>query len=222
MPYLRNWNASLPLGSRDAGEVDDAMREIKFDLEQRFNTVLGADGDMTDDPVIPAGYDLTTLRTDIDAGEAALVAAIGPVASVERTIPWFAGRISGVTGSAPIESVTAVGPDTLAASAFNIWIPVVIPVGVTITTMRIRVVVGHVSHVVTAAFHAISAGSNISITSLAAPSGGWMTAAAPSLLTVADRAYGFVVAMDNAGNTGNVTRLYEAQVKYTHPGGTVR
>lgn len=52
MAYTRSWSSSTPLGSRAAGEIDDAIREKMLDLEERLESILATGTDLDDDPLV--------------------------------------------------------------------------------------------------------------------------------------------------------------------------
>ena len=67
MPYSQVWSNAIPDGTDDADDIEVYIQEVRRDVQERMESILGADGDwVTDDPVIPAGYDLTSLKDAID------------------------------------------------------------------------------------------------------------------------------------------------------------
>jgi hypothetical protein len=54
MPYTRAWDETAPLGSADAGTIDNIIRELKADIRERMNTILlaGAKWDQSGEPDI--------------------------------------------------------------------------------------------------------------------------------------------------------------------------
>lgn len=131
MAYTDIWNESAPAGSAAANTVDDQIRQLKLDLRERINTILGvAIGTAFADPLIASGYDLTTL---------------GPLA-VSQTftiyLPWSLGAAQGAQTS-PNPAYLMSGHTPTAGDgiqyngvdALNWIVPVVLPVGVTITTL---------------------------------------------------------------------------------------
>lgn len=49
MPYTRPWSDSTPPGSRNANEIDDAIREFKVDVHERMDDIVV---DWTSDPIV--------------------------------------------------------------------------------------------------------------------------------------------------------------------------
>lgn len=66
MAYLRAWNEGLPLGSTDPALIDDLFRDLKTDIRERMDTILGA-GKWASDPV----YDTSNLNMYIPWSEGA-------------------------------------------------------------------------------------------------------------------------------------------------------
>ena len=56
---------TTPLGSRNANEIDAAIRERSVDIKERLVTLIGADGGIDTDPIIPSTYNLTYLRAKL-------------------------------------------------------------------------------------------------------------------------------------------------------------
>lgn len=69
MSYTRAWDATTPLGTRAAREIDDSIREKMVDLEERLTTILATGTDLDTDPlrISPAaiGEDTATPMTRV-------------------------------------------------------------------------------------------------------------------------------------------------------------
>jgi len=214
MPYVRTWDASSPLGSEDADLIDDFFREKLTDIEERLNTIIGADGSMSDDPVIPVGQDLSSLYTGVKS-----------TTGVERTVGWYHGTNIVSVGTIVYQNlhISVTG----ASGEFHMLVPVTLPVGVTVTQARARVYYNNASHTIDGSFFGVT-DSNLNYSqTLSTPSASaspqWMTAAALTHVTVANQHYGFSIRADNNNaSTATELRLYSVQVYYTHPGGVVR
>ncbi len=57
MPYTNAWSSTIPLGSADPGTIDDVVRQLRLDIEERMNDVVA---DWTVDPVV---LDVSTVGT---------------------------------------------------------------------------------------------------------------------------------------------------------------
>lgn len=217
MTYTRMWSDDTPLGSRDADEIDDCIREFKIDLHERMTDLLGADGDWgADDPIIP--YSMTDLK--------ALADATGSVTNVERVLPWFASFVFGTAGTqSPNQQYYEI---TGANATVSFLVPLVLPVGVTITTCRARVQYHDTGHAITGILKSTADNSDIFTSSFDAPVDSatpqWIAPhTAPALLTISTDQYGVLVTLANNNvNTSTPLRFYGLQIKFTHPGGTVR
>lgn len=62
MPYIP-WVPSEPLGSAQANTIDDIIRQLKAQIEERMNTILDPTGQWDDDPIKLSGT--ATLRTGL-------------------------------------------------------------------------------------------------------------------------------------------------------------
>lgn len=221
MTYSRVWNDTQPITDSDADQIAIDINDLRGDIHERMADVLGADGDWgTDDPVIP--YSMSDLKADMATQQG----NTGSVANVERSIPWYNGLIISTAGTVAQsqQSMDMTG----ASAAITIYIPVVIPVGVTITQARARVFVNNAAHLATVLFKGTTDGVDVYSVSCAAAvvsgSAQWVApAVAPSQLTATGVQYGFSVVLDNANTaTSTPIKIYAVQIKYTHPGGTVR
>jgi hypothetical protein len=93
MPYTNVWSLSLPDGDEPAPTIDDIIRQLKLDLEERINTILGFPQDQAfADPLI--AY--------FDAGNSGTAKEIdwanGPIQYVTMTgncVFTFANAVSG-------------------------------------------------------------------------------------------------------------------------------
>ena len=215
MPYTRVWDPDTPLGTEDADQIDDWIRDKLLDIQERFNTILGADSDMFDDPVVAAGYDLS-----------ALYAATKSITAIERSIPWYAGHIVVVAGTATRDQQKIVVTGT--NGQIQAFVPVVLPVGVTITSVRARVFYNDTDHTLTGIFKGTKDGSDIFTTSFAAPSISgspqWIApASAPSHVVATETQYGFYINLNNNNlDTATELRLYGVQIQFTSPGAGTR
>lgn len=119
MSYTRGWSDATPAGSRAANQIDDAIRELKVDLHQRFDSVLSVD--WTTDPVVA--------RPEI----------LGNVTGKKLLIPGYAFQIDAGFGT----GTRYVGDGTFSgvSSVFNdpgMFCPLFIPVGISIKKLRWR------------------------------------------------------------------------------------
>lgn len=64
MTYTNTWNESVPVGGAPANTVDDNFRQLKTDVRERINTLIGsAIATPLADPVIAAGKGMIATRT---------------------------------------------------------------------------------------------------------------------------------------------------------------
>jgi len=118
MPYTRSWSDATPAGTRAANQIDDAIREFKVDLHERMNSAFAVD--WTTDPVV------------------ALPEVKGNVVGKTLYVPGYAFQVdTGFTNTRYASTgftLTVVDPAVFA--------PLFLPVGVTITKLRWRIVNG--------------------------------------------------------------------------------
>lgn len=221
MTYTRPWSDSVPLGTLDADEIDDAMRDFRLDIHERCNTIMGADGDFANDPAIP--YSMTTMHASITA----LNTATGAVTTGERMIPWYEGKIIATAGT--VTQTQQYVDLTGASASLTLLVPMTLPVGVTLTGFRARVLFQNSGHTVSATFKGTTDESDAYTFALTPPgsisgSPQWI---APSVslthVTLTQTAYGFIVTIAN-NNLATTTpvRFYGCQVFFTSPGAGVR
>lgn len=222
MAYTRSWNAATPLGSEDADTIDDIIRDKLVDLEERLDDIIGADSDMTQDPVVPTGYSLTELYASIGT----LNASLGSVTGIKRMIPWQAGRLYASTGTLAYadNNVTVNG----ASESMQWHVPLTsIPVGCTITEVALLVKYQSTNHAIAATFKGVDQTGSIVASSFTTPSisgsAQWWTKSGLSLTVLADTFYFIDFTMDNQNlDTSTDMIWYGARVTITHPGGAIR
>ena len=222
MAYTRAWSSATPIGSStDANQIDDVIREKLLDVEERVNTIIGADSDIDQDPVVAAGYDLSALY----AAQGSLTGALGSVAGIKRTQSWWAGTIIGtpVGAAQTMDKVVVTG----ASGVIQVWIPMFgLPVGAQITDINILAIRNDAGHDITAVFKGwnsagLAASSTIATVGLSASVAWYGQAFAHTIL--ADAHYGWDVTVDNNNvSTSTDLALYAVRVTITHPGGAVR
>lgn len=79
MSYTNSWSNTIPLGSSAANLIDDDIRQVRLDIYERINTILGSNGAMTADPVMPVGQDLTTVYKLVATPNTVLTAKTQPI-----------------------------------------------------------------------------------------------------------------------------------------------
>lgn len=114
MAYSRAWSNVTPSGSALANTVDDEIRNLRVDIQERLDTILGA-GKWATDPIA----DLT---------------------SKVLYIPGWAGMKGADTGVGFVDNTYGL---SLTNNGNAIWfIPIVLPQGCTITGIQIPYSVG--------------------------------------------------------------------------------
>lgn len=214
MAYVRPGSmANTPLGSEDADTIDDIIREKMEDIEERLSTIMGTDGDITDDPIIDAAYSLTALHSKV-----------AEATSIQRNVGWYAGSTIVEVGTITKAqtSIRATG----ANGEFHCIIPVVLPPGVTITAVRVRMRRNSGSHTADMSFQGISDDSTPLNQSITAPSPQvsphWAEATGMTHTVIANQHYAFNLRFDNNNaDTSVELTLYYCQVVYTNPGGNI-
>lgn len=96
MSYTRVWDPDTPIGSDDADLIDDFIRMKLVDIQERFGTVMGSDGDMINDPIIAYGM------TDLKALITALQTAVVPVSKIN--LPAHVSDGSGGSPPSPLDT----------------------------------------------------------------------------------------------------------------------
>lgn len=55
MPYTNPWSNIIPSGGAQASTIDDQIRQLRLDIQERMDTILDTGGKWTDDPIaLPA------------------------------------------------------------------------------------------------------------------------------------------------------------------------
>lgn len=131
MPYTRPWDpANMLLGSRDADEIDDAVRDFANDLNERFSSIL-AGGDPTMDP-----WQLGAAATKVVAH-------------------WSKAHIDVSTAySKPTVAVNRIRPSVV-SEGFTAYFPIVIPQGSQLTGLKAKVLKTSVTTTVQTGLHKI-------------------------------------------------------------------
>lgn len=96
MSYSNAWNEATPAGSAAANTIDDNLRQIKLDLRERVNSMIGAAiGTALADPVVPAGTDLTSLKSVNDTQSTNITTLQGLTGSQNLSLwlPWNVGFV---------------------------------------------------------------------------------------------------------------------------------
>lgn len=93
MPYTNVWNLALPDGEEPAPTIDEIIRQLRLDLTERFNSLLGLPLDTAlADPVVQY----------YDAGVSGAVKEIdwanGPVQYVQMTLNCVFSFVNAVVG----------------------------------------------------------------------------------------------------------------------------
>lgn len=93
MPYTRAWDETAPLGSLSAKQIDNQFRDLKTDIRERLDTILGA-GKWATDPIAT----LTGKKLLIPASLGTNDATLGFAAAFEDRgdFKWFTVGGSGV------------------------------------------------------------------------------------------------------------------------------
>lgn len=118
MSYTRVWSDTTPADSDQASTLGQAIRNLRVDVEERMNTLTNGGWD-TD----PVGGGAQTFKLNIP-----------PTAAAFRDDLWVAVYTTGIgtVRQALLADYTAGG----AAVAGDLYVPIVLPQGVTITGMR--------------------------------------------------------------------------------------
>ena len=81
MPYTRAWSNTIPAGTRAAGEIDDAIRELRVDIQQRMDEALV--DDWFDDPVVAKSGVGGTVTNRVLVIPPHILMSVGGLTSVE-------------------------------------------------------------------------------------------------------------------------------------------
>lgn len=137
MAYTRDWNNATPAGTRAAKEIDDAAREHKVDIYERFLTLLDPATDFDDDPLV--------LKAELT----------GLVEGKIKIVPFCSFVMDGADASGDnYRSNRLVIP----AIAAGIYAPVIMPPGAVITKIE-WVVSNDDTNTLTAKFRSVIAGT---------------------------------------------------------------
>lgn len=216
MPYTRIWDEAAPLGGADPRLIDNFFRDLKVDLRERINSVIGvAIGTAFVDPLIGAGLDLTALKAASDAGGV----IIGSQTLRQITIPWSAGNRKAETGTIDITrqryrvtGTTGVG---------GLFIPVEgLKIGNIITKVSLLVFVNSSNHTLTMNFYEMLGAADATTVNVAQPANSgtvqWVDSGAVAITVAADDRYAFEVDLNNNNlDTGTELAIYGVRVVYT-------
>jgi len=111
MPRTRPWSVNAPLGARDAREIDDAIRELRVDLDERLKEAF-PNWDTEPGPIV---------GSDTLLGKTTKRQVISPYAAQSGVDAVVLGAVGSYAGSGPM------------------YIPIILPVGVTVTEIAFNV-----------------------------------------------------------------------------------
>lgn len=218
MPRTYTWSESQPVGSSTpAAQIDDQIRKTKLELREIINQLMGvAESTVLADPVIAVASHIAALKalTDANAGTVSLI----------LTLPWYgvrAAEAGTVTMSKDFYKITG------ASATGTLFIPVALPVGVTITEVAFRLFRNSTNHLMTLNFHQMTGPTIVTTNTVAAPgisaSAQWAATGVISIVTAVDQYFGFEVILNNQNlDTGIDLGLYGVRVKYNSPTAKVR
>lgn len=105
MPYTNPWSISTPPGTLPAAQIDTAIQQARLDIAERANTMIGAGGSFSNDPVI----DGTTVKS--------LTALTTEVASKTTLSGLSAGRLIQALGASSIGNASLTNAELVALAA---------------------------------------------------------------------------------------------------------
>lgn len=196
MAFTRTWDSSDPQGTLDANLLDNSIREMKEDIEERMDELLGEEGAWLADPLLSAARK-----------------------TMKRRISWIAGQIIGEptgTQKAP-NLIYHAGAD----GEMQISIPLILPVGATLTRVEAYVLYRNEDHTLSCTVVGRNRATTTFTVALSAPS---PTVAAQLITwtgtqTILDTDYYYFNFYSNNNATANTDHLglYEIYIEYTLP-----
>lgn len=229
MPYVRTWDENAPAGTQDASLIDDDFRNLKVDLRERLNTVLGvAIGTALADPLIAVASSLTTLRSHLTAVEGGVAGdnLLWAVQTKKLFIPWADAFIAVAASTVPNPGRTAAGITITEATHTrgDFYWAIILPVGVTITACGININgSGNTTTVYDLYKRAKTATSLTSIAAYSATDATGIRTSSPagfSEVTVTDTYYSIQASI--TPQAGNTTIVYGIEITYTTPNANIR
>lgn len=217
MSRTRTWNEADPVGAAvEARKIDDEIRAGKVDLREILNQLIGViESTPLTDPVVAAGLTLTDLQTVQGANSGAV--------TIVRTLPWYGVRFTenNVTMTKTFYKVT--GPN----AAGNLYIPVTIPVGVTITRVSVRLFYNSTNHTVATNFYQMNGPTTVTTTTIPTPSPSasdqWVASGVIALLVATDQSFGFEINLNNNNaDTGVDLGVYSVRFTFDSPNAKAR
>jgi hypothetical protein len=135
MAYANPWSHTIPPGTADANTLDTIIQQVRLDVEQRMDTLIGSSGDMNDDPVIDGvnALDLTALTTL--ANSKTTLAGLTTDQLIKATSAGTVGN-AGVTATTLAAMATAPTSNQFGAVPYTLQIG---PVGTYLITVGINI-----------------------------------------------------------------------------------
>lgn len=196
MAFTRTWDSSDPQGTLDANLLDNSIREMKEDIEERMDELLGEEGAWLADPLMSAARK-----------------------TMKRRISWIAGQIIGQpagTQKAP-NQIYHAGSD----GEMQISIPLILPVGASLTKVDAVVLYRNADHTINCTVVGRNRTTTTFTVSLSAPS----ETIAPQIVTwtgtqtIIDTDYYYFNFYSNNNTVDNTDPLglNEIYIEYTLP-----
>lgn len=200
MPYTDGWNTTRPAGSVSAKNIDDEIRLLRLQLQERFNDVLVVD--MAADPLVLKD-EVSGLANDLTR-IIPFCAFLSDLHTKENDLDFAIGRIQGFVGEPAL------------------FAPVVIPVGCIITKIEYLVDIHDVT-VVEARFYSVAfsdapAAATVINTLDMTVGGGPKIFPTPVLaITVDANTTYYVVISPSAGTFNNGFFLHGVRITFNRP-----
>ncbi len=130
MAYTNIWNDTLPTGSEAANTLDDIIRGLKVDVEERFEDIF-AMPNFTDDPLRPYGFKFTDAQNAVismgdNAGTPRSIlvknkAGAVTYLTIASTSLTHAGPLNSLSGTSALQAIsgTTLVLTTPAAAAYG-------------------------------------------------------------------------------------------------------
>ena len=211
MARTYTWDNTKPVGTEQPSRIDNWIRQTKLELQEMINQMIGvAEATALADPIIASDRTFNTLYTTAsNAGGQNLVAYF----------PWYGTRIGEAGTIAPTQQSYLISG---ASATGGLLIPIVLPVGITVTQVGIRWFYNSTNHLATGTFR-IATGSSVISSTTASPvaasaSAQWIDSATVAFTTAADQFLSVEISLNNNNlDTATTLGLYGLRIEYTSP-----